>query len=170
MTHYPTDNSAVSETAWESVMFAAVNAGLEQGIFGRCPQDVGSMSRRDPTTNVHPEYHALYSFQHAGRNFKARVRTHFGGAELRIDVWVLREGAPAGKETGLGWQLKDGFDVIASGWLERENDFYLHGQCSPRELRARRYLRPILKSCSVRIPHFHVRLPVGCSMSRREYA
>ena len=170
MTHFPPDNSAVSETAFESVSFAVVNAGLEQKMLGRHPDEYGRMTRLDPPRYPQPEYEAQYSFQHACLPFEARVQTHFGGAELSFCAWLLSKDTPAGTEALPGSKLSDGFDVIASGWLERESGFYLHRQSSPRELQARRHLRPILKSFPVRIRHFHVRRPVGCATSRREHA
>jgi hypothetical protein len=170
MTRYLPDNSAVSETCWESVMFAPVNAGLSQGVFGRRPEDLGTMTRLDPTKHGHAEYGARYSFQHAGLAFEADVQTHFGGAELRICAWVRSNGSTSTGRALCGSQLRHGFDVIASGWLEREKGFYLRGQASPRELRARQGLRPILRSCPVRIERFYVRPPVGGSMPWRGHA
>ena len=170
MTFYPPDNSAVSETAWQSVIFAAIKAGLEQGVFGRRPEDLGSMTRVNPAANVHPVYGARYSFQHAGLTFEARVRAYYGGAELYIDVWVLSETRPSDTEGRYGGQLKHGFDVLAHGWIERENGFYLHGQSSPTTLRARRRLKPILKACSVSLPDFYVRPPLSHFDSRRGHA
>lgn len=170
MTRYTPDNSAVSETAWEGVMFAAVKAGLAQGIYGRRPKDMGSMTRLDPQRYVHPEYGTRYSFQHASLTFEARVQTLFGGAELRIYTWVPREDTPSTEEAVNGSMLKHRFDVIASGWFEREKGFYLCGPSGREELQARRRLRPILKLCTVCVPGFYVRRPVGCSMPWREHA
>ena len=170
MTRYPTDNSAVSETAWECVMFAAIKAGLEQGVFGRRPEDLGSMTRVNPAANVQPVFGAHYTFHHAGLTFEARIRAYYGGAQLCIDVWVLSETTASGTEGCYGCHLKHGFDVLAHGWIERENGFYLHGQSSPRTLRARRRLRRILKACSVSLPDFYVRPPLSHFVSRRGHA
>lgn len=156
MTHYPPDNSAVSESAFESVAFALTNAGLEQGIFGRHRHDIGKMTQLDPPIYPQPEFEARYSFRHAGLLFNARVQTLYGGAELSFWAWVLSESTPIGTEACLGSKLKSGFDVIASGSLERENGFYLHG---PRGFSARRHLKPILKSNAISVPRFYSSRP-----------
>jgi hypothetical protein len=170
MTFYDYDYSAVSKTAWESVMFAAVNAGLSRGIFGRSPEDMGCMDRLDPEEQGHPDYGARYAFQHAGHVFEARVRTHCRGAELGIDVWVPSEERPPRDEARFGALLKNGFDLIAFGWLERERGFGLDGRSSSRELQARQHLRRILKAHPVSATDFWVRRPVGYSNSRRNHA
>lgn len=170
MTRYLDDNSAVSESAWESVMFAAINAGLSQGIFGRDPKDMGTMICPDDQLSDRSQYSARYEFQHAGLVFQASVRTHFGGAELVIDVWVPSEGMPPNNEGRCGSRLKHGFDLLTIGWIEREKGFYLDYVSGDKVLQARRDLRTVLKEHPVRVKDFWVRRPGGYSNSRRNHA
>lgn len=170
MTHYLPDNSAVSETPWGGVLFAATNAGAARGIFGRRPNEMGSMTRRDIRTTTSTEFGAKYAFDHAGFNFGATVQTYFGGAQLRIHSWLLSKDTHHSTEALGGSRLKHGFDVIASGWIKREHGFYLLSPPSEPEFQARQHLRPILKACRVVVPDFYVRPEAFGGAKRRDHA
>ena len=148
------DNSATSEGAWDGLMFAAINAGLDQGVFGRRTADIGSME----PSGLH-SWRGHYSFDHCGLTFNVRVDAQCGGAELSIWVWLPNKGGSRSPEPWMFTRLADGFDVIAHGWVERENGFYLltYGRPTRDSFSVRSNLSSMLRSVAVTVPDFYVR-------------
>lgn len=158
MTVYPTDGSAISQGFWEGVIFAAINAGLEQGVFGRSMTDNGTMEQE-----AHDIWCGRYTFEHCGLPLKVRVTAFYGGAELSICAWLDDDGPKNYEEPSFGTRLTDGFKMIAHGWIEREKAFYL---VEPRGLlgerfRARRLVRYRLCGAAVRVRDFFISPQVG---------
>lgn len=150
-------DSVKSKGAGQTVLIAAINAALSQGIFGRSFTDQGTMSERDDDAPGNPEFVGRFAFEHAGVSFEARVKTYYQGAELSILVW-----APSSQSTGIceanaGSRLNHGFDLVAHGWVERKNGFYLHDPSGHPHVQVSRSLRALLKANPVVSSGFRVR-------------
>lgn len=152
-----------SERPWEGLIFAAINAGLEQGVFGRRPSDTGTMWS---LAGVQDRKWAYYTFDHCGQTFRARVEALYGGEELSLCVWLPAPSADLEVEPAYGAKLSD-FAVYAHGWVERADGFYLLGsdETDDRHFFATPPLREALKQSVVTVPDFLVLKPGAAAAS-----
>jgi hypothetical protein len=143
-----------SEGPWEGLMFAAINAGLQQGVFGRRPEDMGTM---EAVAAIMGRQWGYYSFEHCGQTFRARVEALYDGEELSLCVWLPAQGPDACIQPYYGAPHSD-FAVYAHGWIERRYGFYLLGsdEGNVRHFFATRSLRDALRGCVVTVPDFLV--------------
>lgn len=124
--------------AWRNVMVTAINAGLEQKIFGLGEDEnswTGSGGR-------------IFGFEIAGREALAYVSDHVSGAELWLKVAV--DPTPDARD----WVAFDeaGFkagDAFVTGWFERGRGKWLQqSQYLPRT-RFRKHILPILTNLEI---------------------
>ena len=102
--------------AWRNMMVAAINAGLEQGVFALVRGGEKFATGRDAS-----DQGVMYSFNFPG-GVPALAHVRDGGwDEVRIHV-VLWPSADFGQWVGVGNAGFRAGDAIASGWLERERE------------------------------------------------
>ncbi|RYY90408.1 MAG: hypothetical protein EOO15_02745 [Chitinophagaceae bacterium] len=143
-----------SEGPWEGLMFAAINAGLERGIFGRRHEDTGTMFS---IPGVIGRKWAYWSFEHCNQTFHARVEAICDGGMLSLHVWLPAANAPDYVEPFHGAKLSD-FAAYAHGWIERRHGFYLLGRGEARDqsFTAALPLEEALRNFVVTVPNFLV--------------
>lgn len=124
--------------AWRNVLVTAINAGLEQKIFGLGEDEnswTGSGGR-------------IFGFEIAGREALAYVSDHISGAELWLKVAV--DPTPDARD----WIAFDdaGFkagDAFVTGWFERRRGKWLQqSQYLPRT-RFRKHILPVLTNLEI---------------------
>lgn len=121
--------------AWRNIMVAAINAGLDQGLFGL-----------DSDDNRWPGDHAIYRFGFAGMPAIASVND-IGFGELAIHVAVQPTERAEEFITSDNAGLYAG-DAFASGWLERKSGKWLQGSEKPCNA-FRRNIMPIIADMTV---------------------
>ena len=104
--------------AWRNMMVAAINAGLDQGMFGLSVDD-----------NRWTSDHGIYRFEFAGMPAIANV-SDIGFGELAIHVAVRPTDRAEEFITSNNAGLYAG-DAFASGWLERKNGKWLQDNGKP---------------------------------------
>ncbi|MHB8286061.1 MAG: hypothetical protein ACYDD1_15485 [Caulobacteraceae bacterium] len=108
---------AARKAAWRNMMVAAINAGLEQGLFGLAPDDNRF------------EDNATFRFQFDGLPAIAHIRDiSFGELAVHVAVNPTDRAEDWIESHNAGFLAGDAF---ASGWLEREKGRWLQVSDSP---------------------------------------
>ena len=116
--------------AWRNMMVAAVNAGLDQGIFGLAPDD----NRWDGDNRT-------YRFSFVNAAAIANVRdAGFGELSIKVAVRPTDEAERWIQSTNAGLLAGDAF---ASGWFERTNGTWLQSSKNPCNA-FRREIMPVI--------------------------
>jgi hypothetical protein len=128
--------------AWRNLMVGAINAGLEQQVFGLRPGENWKLGSH-------------YSFTLVGLHCTA-IANDIGWDEISVHVAVNprpSKKASLGCICGYGAQaamVAEGHcDAWAGGWLERRNGTYLQSSSIGDLFRCRNAVKPILTDCAV---------------------
>lgn len=104
--------------AWRNLMVAAINAGLDQGLFGLAEDD-----------NRWGSEHGIYRFEFEGLPGIACVRDiGFGELSIHAALNPTDRAQEFIRTSNAGFVAGDGF---ASGWLERRSGRWLQASTSP---------------------------------------
>lgn len=104
--------------AWRNMMVAAINAGLDQGLFGL-----------DVDDNRWNGEFGIYRFDFAGMPAIASVRdVGFGELSIHVAVRPTKDAERAIRSANAGFYAGDAF---AAGWLEREKGKWLQSSTNP---------------------------------------
>lgn len=133
------------EKAWRNLMVAAINAGLEQRLFGLAP---GENFWPDAAPEGHDRRGHNFRFDFPdGTPCMASV-LGIGFDELRFDV-LYRLTPDAGEWIGVIGAGFRGGDAVAGGWLERRDGQWLQRSGGRVSLKCRAGLASIIAGASV---------------------
>jgi hypothetical protein len=105
------------KAAWRNMMVAAINAGLDQGLFGLDPKD----NRFEDDATFRFEFDSLPAIAHIRDISFGELAVHVAvNPTDQAEDWI--ESYDAGFHAG---------DAFASGWLEREKGRWLQASDSP---------------------------------------
>jgi len=105
------------KAAWRNMMVAAINAGLDHGLFGLEPED----NRFEDDATFHFEFDGLPAIAHIRDISFGELAVHVAiNPTDRAEDWI--ESYNSGFLAG---------DAFASGWLEREKGRWLQASDSP---------------------------------------
>jgi hypothetical protein len=127
-------------SAWRNMMVAAINAGLDQGLFtlearGNCWPHADKDVHPADTTNKG----AVYRFEFAGIPAAARVGdAGFDELSIHVALWPSQEAGKWLMRNDAGFEAGEAF---ARGWLERRNGAWLQFNGG----------RPLLSCCTDRL-------------------
>lgn len=133
--------------AWRNLMVAAINAGLEQGLFGLAPQ-ANFWPGADPDGRDRERRQFRFVFPDGAPCLAAVCGAGFD--ELRFDV-VYRPSAEGDRWVAVGNAGFRAGEALAGGWLERREGAWLQGgRGRPvRQFRARRGVAPGIAAAKV---------------------
>jgi hypothetical protein len=122
-------------TAWRNMMVAAINAGLDQSIFGL-----------DENDNRWVGENHIYRFSFADLPAIASVSDiGFGELSIKVAIQPAREAEKYIQSSNAGFYAGDAF---ASGWLERKDGKWLQEQGNPINA-FRRSILPIIAQTTI---------------------